>query len=273
MHTVLGAFLAQAQGGSAAGGAAGGLVSSAGAQALTTLLYPGVKAEELTGEQKELIANLITLAGAGAGGLIGGNLTGAGSGANTAKNEVENNALSVDACPKGNPMLMGACGGSGNNIMAGATGAAIGLGIAAGMSSDDSESESQPNAGKDLSDADKVELGGTGSGTPGGWGPEDEENARNSDHQNITVEDLTSTSSKGQQTTGRSKLFERSGGSDAANKEFNALSPSDIKDIPGGRVGKLPDGRTVIVRERSTDGRPTLEIQSGKNRIKFRYDE
>ncbi|MCL2896794.1 hemagglutinin repeat-containing protein [Brenneria tiliae] len=91
LHTVLGAFLAQAQGGSAAGGAAGGLVSSAGAQALTTLLYPGVKAEELTGEQKELIANLITLAGAGAGGLVGGNLTGAGSGANTAKNEVENN--------------------------------------------------------------------------------------------------------------------------------------------------------------------------------------
>ncbi|EHD21349.1 putative adhesin [Brenneria sp. EniD312] len=97
LHTVLGAFLAQAQGGSAAGGAAGGLVSSAGAQALTALLYPGVKAEELTGEQKELIANLITLAGAGAGGLIDGNLTGAGSGANTAKNEVENNALGADA--------------------------------------------------------------------------------------------------------------------------------------------------------------------------------
>ncbi|XRM16253.1 hypothetical protein PGT30_000375 [Yersinia intermedia] len=57
------------------------------------------------------------------------------------------------------------------------------------------------------------------------------------------------------------------------NKEFDALSPTEIKDIPGGRVGKLPDGRTVIVRERSTDGRPTLEIQSGKNRIKFRYDE
>lgn len=90
---------------------------------------------------------------------------------------------------------------------------------------------------------------------------------------NITVEDLTSTSSKGPETTGRSKLFERTGGSNAANKEFDALSPTEIKEIPSGRVGKLPDGRTVIVRERSTDGRPTLEIQSGKNRIKFRYDE
>lgn len=68
-------------------------------------------------------------------------------------------------------------------------------------------------------------------------------------------------------------MFERSGGSTTANKEFDALSPTEIKDIAGGRVGKLQDGRAVIVRERSTDGRSTLEIQSGKNRIKFRYDE
>jgi len=68
-------------------------------------------------------------------------------------------------------------------------------------------------------------------------------------------------------------LFERSGGSNTDNKEYYVLSHTEIKDIPGGRFGKLQDGRTVIVRERSTDGRPTLEIQSGKNRIKFRYDE
>jgi len=82
-----------------------------------------------------------------------------------------------------------------------------------------------------------------------------------------------SSASKGRETTGRSKLFERTGGNNVANKEFDSLKPSEIKDIPGGRVGKLSDGRTVIVRERSSDGRPTLEIQSGKNRIKFRYDE
>ncbi|KGQ03829.1 hypothetical protein BBAD15_g10933 [Beauveria bassiana D1-5] len=42
-----------------------------------------------------------------------------------------------------------------------------------------SENASNPNAAKDLTDAQKVEFGGTGSGTPGGWGPQDEENARN----------------------------------------------------------------------------------------------
>ena len=30
-----------------------------------------------------------------------------------------------------------------------------------------------PNVAKDLTDAEKAEVGGTGSGTPGGWGPED----------------------------------------------------------------------------------------------------
>ncbi|WP_230857601.1 hemagglutinin repeat-containing protein [Pectobacterium versatile] len=91
LHTALGAVLAHTQGGSAAGGAAGGLVSAAGADVLTHLLYPEVKKGELSAEQKQLIANLVTIASAGAGGLAGGNLAGAGSGANTAKNEVENN--------------------------------------------------------------------------------------------------------------------------------------------------------------------------------------
>lgn len=95
----------------------------------------------------------------------------------------------------------------------------------------------------------------------------------NESSKNITVDDLTSTSSKGQETAVRSRIFECTGGSSTANKEFDSLSPSDIKEIPGRRVGKLSDGRMVIVRDRSTDGRPTLEIQSGKNKIKFRYGE
>ncbi|MBL5922080.1 hypothetical protein I7V28_13370 [Lelliottia amnigena] len=62
---------------------------------------------------------------------------------------------------------------------------------------------------------------------------------------NITVEDLTSTSSKGPETTGRSKLFERTGGSNAANKEFDALSPSEIKEIPSGRAVNYPMGERL----------------------------
>ncbi|QYM98419.1 hemagglutination protein [Dickeya ananatis] len=92
LHTVLGAFLARTQGGSATGGALGGFTAAAASGLIAKALYPDV--EQLSPEQKQLVANLVMIAGAGVGGLAGGNLTDAGSAANTAKNEVENNYLS-----------------------------------------------------------------------------------------------------------------------------------------------------------------------------------
>ncbi|AUC40756.1 hypothetical protein CTB91_02253 [Dickeya solani] len=92
LHTVLGAFLAQSQGGSVSGGALGGFTAAAASGLIAKALYP--EAHELTVEQKQLVANLVMIAGAGVGGIAGGNLTAAGSAANTAKNEVENNYLS-----------------------------------------------------------------------------------------------------------------------------------------------------------------------------------
>jgi hypothetical protein len=57
-----------------------------------------------------------------------------------------------------------------------------------------------------------------------------------------------------------------------ANKDFDKINPSGVRVLPDrGKIGTLPDGRTVVVRPNSTDGRPTLEIQSGKNRVKVRY--
>ena len=40
------------------------------------------------------------------------------------------------------------------------------------------------------------------------------------------------------------------------------MNPTGVKEYPGGvKVGKLPNGDTVVARPTSTDGRPTLEIQ------------
>ncbi|MFJ5378905.1 hemagglutinin repeat-containing protein, partial [Pectobacterium sp. CHL-2024] len=210
LHTALGAVLAHTQGGSAAGGAAGGLVSSAGADVLTSLLYPEVKKGELSAEQKQLIANLVTIAGAGAGGIAGGNLAGAGSGANTAKNEVENNFFGkalVEGCAIAAPcrtkvaeqlLEIG--------VKAGITGI-VAKEIADNLSSEElehlvrlqmmgndeitvkylnslqdkygSESASNPNLGKDLTNEQKAELGGTGSGTGNPPPPENDPKQQN----------------------------------------------------------------------------------------------
>jgi len=61
--------------------------------ALSHLLY-GKDASELSADDKMLIANIVTLAGATAGGAVDGS-AGVGSGASAGRTEVENNALTV----------------------------------------------------------------------------------------------------------------------------------------------------------------------------------
>lgn len=94
-----------------------------------------------------------------------------------------------------------------------------------------------------------------------------------------TVNDLLRGSRPGKQTNGRTTNRVRQGGANQANKDFDGLNPRNVKDIDKGRIGYLDDGSSVNVRVKpgssgkpSTDGRPTLEIMKGKNRIKFRYD-
>lgn len=77
----------------------------------------------------------------------------------------------------------------------------------------------------------------------------------------------------GDKTKGRTTQWEKGGGMDQANSDFDAKGPANIAPLPdGGRRGTLPDGRQINVRPNSTDGRPTLEIQDGKNRDKVRYN-
>ncbi|MFW5438874.1 hypothetical protein ACNPIS_31455, partial [Paenibacillus apiarius] len=88
-----------------------------------------------------------------------------------------------------------------------------------------------------------------------------------------TVDDLIAESTPGRATKGRATQLEKPGGFEKAVDDFNALNLSNVKNIPGGKTGVLPDGRKVNVRTDSSDGRPTLEIQDGKNATKFRYDK
>ncbi|MGP6487284.1 hemagglutinin repeat-containing protein [Duffyella gerundensis] len=297
-HAVWGAVSAQMSGGNAGAGAAGAFSGELATRYIAEKYWGANTPEKIAAlgqEDREQLSLLGTLAAGLAGGMADNSSAAATSGAIAGKNAVENNFVAI---PMPLPPIAGQTTpqAEANAFMAKKLDAAIKefgeqqvkqclsggtcpgvvltalLAINAMTGNGDDKTASTPNMGQSLTEKEKAELGGTGAGTPGGWGPEDEEKGR-SDKQKTTIDELMSSSSKGRKTTGRSKLFERAGGNDAANKEFNSLNPSEIKDIPGGRVGKLSDGRTIIVRERSSDGRPTLEIQSGKNRIKFRYDE
>lgn len=67
-HVVLGAVVAQAQGNSAGAGAAG----AGTGELIAARLYPDIKTENLSEEQRQTISALSTLASGLAGGLAGG---------------------------------------------------------------------------------------------------------------------------------------------------------------------------------------------------------
>ena len=192
------AATAALQGNSAAAGAIGAGTGEVIASAIAKSLYPGVDPSKLTEDQKQTVSTLATLSAGMAGGIASGDVAGAAAGAGAGKNVVENNALSLVArgCAVAAPcrtkvaeqlLEIGAKAG-----MAGLAGAAV-KDMADRMTSDELEhlitlqmmgndeittkylsslhdkygsgAASNPNIGKDLTDAEKVELGGSGSGT------------------------------------------------------------------------------------------------------------
>lgn len=197
-HAILGGVTAALQGNSAAAGAIGAGTGEVIASAIAKSLYPGVDPSKLTEDQKQTVSTLATQSAGMAGGIASGDVAGAAAGAGAGKNVVENNALSLVArgCAVAAPcrtkvaeqlLEIGAKAG-----MAGLAGAAV-KDMADRMTSDELEhlitlqmmgndeittkylsslhdkygsgAASNPNIGKDLTDAEKVELGGSGSGT------------------------------------------------------------------------------------------------------------
>lgn len=195
-HAVVNAALAVAQGNNALAGAAGAAAGEV-AGMIATEMY-GKPVSELSETEKQTVSTLATVAAGLAGGLVGDSGGSAVAGAQSGKTTVENNALAIPVPP---PPVAGTNTGDAvndaNQTMASALDKKIKemkdaldkatqCSFGRACSADDAEQAEGPNAGKNLTDAEKAELGGAGSGTPGGWGPEDEEKARNNEAHNST---------------------------------------------------------------------------------------
>ncbi len=281
-HAVVGAVTAYAAGNSALAGASGAAMGEFIAQQL----YPDIKREDLTEEQRQTISALGTLAAGLAGGVAGDSTADAVAGAQAGKTSLENNTLAVPVMP---PPVAGTNTGEAvsdaNKTMASALDKAVKdivesidkateCSFGRACSSDSTEEQNQPNVGKELTDAEKAELGGSGAGTPGGWEPQDEENERNNENSQINnfdrfnKDDLLSSANKPINEQGLSaaaraweKHAGRPGGvfeplkgnhvqkNETANKFINEVlnNTNTVKtDLSRGGVEyRLPDGRGI----------------------------
>ena len=184
-HAVLGAVTSAASGNSALAGASGAVMGEYIAQQL----YPGVTRDELNEEQRQTISALGTLAAGLAGGLAGDSTADAVAGAQAGKNAVENNNLLL---PRPVPMPSpGLPLSPGDKVVHDANAKlaseldkvlkapgvdtetdAITDGPSIVEARNKADKSRNPNVAKDLKDAEKAEVGGSGTGTPGGFEPE-----------------------------------------------------------------------------------------------------
>ncbi|MCZ3384998.1 hemagglutinin repeat-containing protein, partial [Kosakonia sp. SOY2] len=283
-HAILGGAVAALQGNNAAAGAAGAGVG----EIIAHQLYPDTPREKLTEEQKQTISSLASISAGLAGGLAGNSSLSAVTGAQAGKNAVENNAVgcSMATCLNNNSLDLSRPTFGGGMAGAGAgAGAALGEIISDALKDDDSP---KPNVGKALSDGDKVEAGGSGSGTPGGWGPEDEENGRNkagSDRpskQNLS-EAASSPNRNGLTDAGRS--LQKHGGREGSAYSYSSQKASvlnqeaqsivnEILDNPGTKIeskivfeNKQP---IEVIDAKAPDGRILRFSSDGSRFIGFR---
>lgn len=93
------------------------------------------------------------------------------------------------------------------------------------------------------------------------------------------LDSITNSATPGSKTTGRTTQYDKKGMFEDAKADFDTLNVQNRKTDTNGTIrGQLPDGRDVNVRNKSSEGNPTLEIQrkskDGKKvieRTKIRY--
>ncbi|MGT3220634.1 hypothetical protein [Yersinia enterocolitica] len=155
---------------------------------------------------------------------------------------------------------------------------------------DEAAKSRDPNVAKDLTDEEKAELGGAGSGTPGGWKPQDEEKARHQEVQQqrfdelskiydkshpaeeLTVEGQTIRQSSVSNRYGTTKVFESQNLTDKQIHNYAQQLAGDtpLKEVrPGIYTAKLDNGTSITLRNLSssqeqTGARWTIDIRGNQ---------
>ncbi|EPB4841048.1 VENN motif pre-toxin domain-containing protein [Escherichia coli] len=166
--------------------------------------------------EKQVVSTLATVAAGLAGGLVGDSGASAVAGAQSGKTTVENNMLNVIATETAANTAAAIAGAIGNaskdtgndnswDIGGGCEGSREECAVRDPsrdgtrgpghvLNGDNTDENKQPNLGKDVAsatDKEKAELGGAGAGTPGGWGPDNEEKARHQEVQQQRFDELS----------------------------------------------------------------------------------
>ena len=157
-------------------------------------------------------------------------------------------------------------------------------------SSDEPDEESKPNVAGNLTDEEKAALGGAGSGTPGGHGPEDEENARAREQQqnrfnelsdifdksnpskDLTIDGQTIRQGESINNYGTTKVYEIQGLIDDQIRNYaqQLAGETPLNEVrPGIYNAKLSDGTSITLREVSssktqTEARWTIDIKGNQ---------
>ncbi|WP_369067759.1 VENN motif pre-toxin domain-containing protein, partial [Escherichia coli] len=323
-HAVVNAALAVAQGNNALAGAAGAATGEVVGM-IATQMY-GKPVSELSEAEKQTVSTLATVAAGLAGGLVGDSGASAVAGAQSGKTTVENNMLNVIATETAANTAAAIAGATGNASKD--TGNDNGWDIGGGcegsreqcavrdpsrdgsrgpghvLNGDNTDENKQPNLGKDVAsatDKEKAELGGAGAGTPGGWGPDNEEKARHQEVQQqrfdelskiydkshpvgeLTVDGQTIRQSSVSNRYGTTKVFESQNLTDKQIHNYAQQLAGDtpLKEVrPGIYTAKLDNGTSITLRNLSssqeqTGARWTIDIKGNKqlSDIAYKYKD
>ncbi|MCT6315727.1 VENN motif pre-toxin domain-containing protein [Escherichia coli] len=265
--------------------------------------------------EKQVVSTLATVAAGLAGGLVGDSGASAVAGAQSGKTTVENNMLNVIATETAANTAAAIAGATGNaskdtgndnswDIGGGCEGSREECAVRDPsrdgtrgpghvLNGDNTDENKQPNLGKDVAsatDKDKAELGGAGAGTPGGWGPDNEEKARHQEVQQqrfdelskiydkshpageLTVDGQTIRQSSVSNRYGTTKVFESQTLTDKQIHNYAQQLAGDtpLKEVKSGiYTSKLSDGSVITLRnistsEGQTGARWTIDIRNNQ---------